>query len=105
MYTNLKECNFLLKEVDFLGHVISGNGLAVYPAKIKAIVNWESPKNVMKIRSFLGLTGNYKRFVKGFLTIVAPMTKLAKKNTPFVGRKSARTVSNSLRRGWLRHRF
>ena len=50
----------------FLVHVISRDGMMVDPNKIKAVVNWDRPTNVSEVRSFLGLTGYYKRFVEGF---------------------------------------
>ena len=60
----------------FLGHVISRDGMMVDPNKIKAVVNWDRPTNVSEVRSFLGLTGYYKRFVEGFSHIAAPLAQL-----------------------------
>lgn len=57
LYPKLGKCEFWLEQVAFLGHIISKDGLAVDPAKIEAIINWERPKNVTEIRSFLGLAG------------------------------------------------
>ena len=57
LYVKLGKCEFLLKQVAFLGHIISKEGLAVDQAKIDAIISWERPKNVIEIRSFLGLAG------------------------------------------------
>lgn len=54
------------------------------PAKIKVVVNWESPKNATKVRSFLRLAGYYRRFVEGFSTITVSLTKLTRTNTPFI---------------------
>ena len=54
------------------------------PAKVEAVVKWESPKSATKIKSFMGLTGYYRRFIEGFSKIVAPLTLLTRKDQPFV---------------------
>ena len=79
LYAKLSKCDFWLKEVSFLGHIVSTEGIRVDPIKIEAIVNWKPPRNVIEVRSFLGLVGYYKRFVKGFSVIVSPLTKLFRK--------------------------
>jgi len=56
---NFSKCNFWKKEVKFLGHIVSVKGLSVDPLKVEAIQNWQPPKNVTKVRSFLGLAGYY----------------------------------------------
>ena len=62
-----------------MGHVISSEGLQVDPKKIEAVANWPRPTNVTEIRSFLGMAGYYRRFVKDFSKITAPLTKLTRK--------------------------
>ena len=68
---------------DFLGHVVSGDGIFVDPRKVEAIVNWEQPKNVSKIQSFLGLAGYYRWFVEHFSLIAAPLTWLTKNGVKY----------------------
>ena len=64
LYAKLSKCDFLLKEVSFLGKIASIEGIKVDPAKIEAVVNWKPPRSVTKVISFLGLAKYYKRFVK-----------------------------------------
>ena len=83
LYAKLSKCQFWLDRVAFLGHVISAEGVSVDPQKIEAVVNWKPPKNVSEVRSFLGLAGYYRKFVEGFSKIVAPLTKLTRKDVKY----------------------
>jgi hypothetical protein len=83
LFVKLKKCEFWLERVTFLGHVISKDGVVVDPGKIKAMMDWERPTNVWEIRSFLRLTGYYRRFVDGFAKLARPLTALTKKNAHF----------------------
>jgi hypothetical protein len=69
--------------VPFLGHIISNGGISVDPAKVEKIVEWSIPNTVTEVRSFLGLAGNYRRFIEGFSKIAKPMTSLLEKGREF----------------------
>jgi hypothetical protein len=82
LYAKLNMCEFLLKEVSFLGHVISKGGISVDPTKVKVVLSCNTPQNILDIISFLGLAGYYRRFIEGFSKIFMPMIEfLANGNT------------------------
>ncbi|KAA3470442.1 RNA-directed DNA polymerase-like protein [Gossypium australe] len=80
LYAKFGKCEFWLREVSFLGHVISVAGIRVNLGKISTILEWKPPRNVSEVRSFLGLAGYYRRFVKGFSMIATPLTKFLQKD-------------------------
>jgi hypothetical protein len=63
LYAKFSKCAFWLKEVPFLGQIISAEGIAVDPSKVQEVLDWKSPKSVTQIRSFLGLAGYYHWFI------------------------------------------
>src|SRR4051812_34497614 len=83
LYAKFSKCEFWLKEVGFLGHVVLGEGVAVDPSKVSTVTEWETPKTVGDIRSFLGLAGYYRRFIENFSRIAKTMTELLKKDNKF----------------------
>ena len=83
LYAKFSKCEFWLTEVKFLGHVVSASGVSVDPEKVEVVMSWERSKLVFEIRSFLGLAGYYKRFIKNFSRLAAPMTRLTQKGVKF----------------------
>ena len=83
IYAKFSKCDFWLKEVPFLGHVISAEGISVDPSKVQDVLDWKAPTSVAEIRSFLGLAGYYRRFIPEFSRIAKPMTELLKKGVEF----------------------
>jgi hypothetical protein len=83
LYAKMSKCEFWLKEVPFLGHVISEGGISVDLSKIKDVLRCNTPTSVSDIRSFLGLAGYYRRFIEGFSKISKPMTELLGKDKKF----------------------
>lgn len=77
----LDKCEFLRKEAEFLGHIISADGVKPNPEKVEKILNWPIPKTEKEIKQFLGLAGYYRRFIKDFSKITRNMTKYLKKDT------------------------
>lgn len=78
-----EKCEYLRKEVAYLGHIISDEGVKPNPEKIKAVTQFPVPKSVKDIQSFLGLVSYYRRFIPDFSKFAKPLTNLLKKNVPF----------------------
>ena len=99
--SNLKlkpsKCHLFKKEVEFLGHVISSDGVLPNPANIQKILDWPTPRNVTEVRGILGLGSYYRRFVKGFSELVQPLTELTKKNTQFKWTDTCEKAFNNLK--------
>ncbi|GJT43807.1 putative reverse transcriptase domain-containing protein [Tanacetum coccineum] len=80
LYAKFSKCEFWLREVQFLGHVINGDGIHVDPSKIEAVKNWKAPRTPFEVRSFLGLAGYYRRFIEYFSKIAKLLTVLTQKS-------------------------
>jgi len=87
-FANFSKCEFWLRLVAFLSHIISFEGIRVNPQKTEAVRNWPRPISLTDIWSFLGLAGYYRHFVEGFSFIVSPMTQLTQKKVKFLWFKS-----------------
>ena len=78
MYANLSKCDFYRDRIQYLGHIISDEGISIDPEKIEAIMNWPTPRNATDVRSFKGLAGYYMRFIEGFSKVAHSISFFAK---------------------------
>ncbi len=80
----LTKCEFFKSRIEFLGHFVDGNGIHTVDLKITAVQKFPTPKSVENVRSFLGFAGYYRAFMKNFASIASPLTRLLKKDVPFL---------------------
>jgi len=80
---NLKKCIFFQRRVEFLGHVLSKDGIEVQAKKVETVCIWPTPQRLTELRFFLGLCSYYRRFIPGFVDITAPLHVLKRKNVRF----------------------
>jgi hypothetical protein len=99
---DIKKCEFSTKETKYLGFiVVAGEGVRMDPKKVKAISDWEPPRSVRGIRSFVGFANFYRQFIKGFSEIVAPLTKLTGKDVEFTWGVSQQQAFETLKRAFI----
>ena len=92
-----KKCNLLQRETKFLGHVVGPNGVGTDPAKVEAVRNWQVPRSVGEVRSFLGLASYYRRFVRDFASTASPLHRLTDKGRKFEWNESCEAAFTRLR--------
>ncbi|XP_058082469.1 uncharacterized mitochondrial protein AtMg00860-like [Magnolia sinica] len=97
LYAKLSKCEFWEREVKFLGQVVKEEGIAVDPAKVEAVSKWDQPTTVTEVRSFLGMAGYYRRFIKEFSRIAGPLTQLTKKNAQFTWDENTKAAFQKLK--------
>ena len=93
-----RKCTLFATEAEYLGHVVSEQGISTHPDKIAAVQNWQTPTNVTELRSFVGFCSYYRRFVKNFALIAKPLHDLTKKGTNFVWSDQCQTSFDNLRK-------
>jgi hypothetical protein len=96
LHVKRSKCSFATNTVAYLGHVISGDGVAMDGAKVEAVASWPQPRSARGLRGFLGLAGYYRRFIKDFGAIAAPLTQLLKKDA-FLWTDEATTAFTALK--------
>jgi hypothetical protein len=84
LYAKFSKCMFWIKEVPFLGHVVSPEGIAMDPSKVKEVLDWKPPMSVSEVQSFLGLVGYYQKFIPNFSKVANPITELLKKGNKYI---------------------
>lgn len=95
---NLQKCKFFKEEVEVLGHVLTTDGLKTAPSKVQSIALWERPNNINELRSFLGLTSYYRKFIKNYSIRANPLYKLLKKDTKFIWDENCNYAFEDLRK-------
>ena len=83
LFGKMAKCEFGKAKMEFLGHIVNGNGISVEPGKVSAVQDWETPQNPHDIQSFLGLANYYRRFIPKYAHLTSPLTQLLHKNTPW----------------------
>ena len=92
------KCHLFQKQVAFLGHIVSDEGLTTDPAKIEAVVTWPPPKNVSQVRSYLGFCSYYRRFIPSFSVIASPLFNLTRKGVTFDWNQTCQQAFEELKR-------
>jgi hypothetical protein len=101
LYCEFEKCIFHAKEVEFLGYIVSADGVEMAQRKIDSLLSWEVPKNRIDVMSFLGFANYYRRFVKDFAKIAGPLHNLTKKEDSFVWTGEAQNAFESLKHAFV----
>ena len=97
LFAKISKCEFGVKQVEYLGHIVSEEGMAVDPKKIAVIRDWPSPTNVHEVRQFVGLASYYRSFIRGFSSIASPLTRLLRQDVVFTWDLDAQSAFDNLK--------
>ncbi|MCO5612093.1 hypothetical protein L7F22_066355 [Adiantum nelumboides] len=97
LYVNQKKSEFFLQKIQYLGHIISKNGIRMDPAKLEVIKDWPNPRNLHEVRSFIGMCAYYRRFIEKFSLIAGPLHDLTKKNVKYVWTEKRQQAFDTLK--------
>ena len=97
LYAKLSKCQFSVKKTEFLGYIIEPGGITTDPRKVQAIVEWDTPRNVKDVQSFLEFANFYRRFIKEYSKIVEPLTSLTHKDKKFMWNPEAQKAFEELK--------
>jgi hypothetical protein len=100
LYAKLEKCSFDQDHVEFLGYVVSQQGISMDPSKVQTVLNWQPPRSVRDVQCFLGFANFYRKFIKNYSNIVMPLTELTRKNKSFTWSSSAAKAFESLKRAF-----
>jgi hypothetical protein len=84
LYAKLEKYSFDCKQVEFLGYVVPSKGISMDPTKVQMVLDWKTPQLVRDVQCFLGFANFYRKFIKGYSTIILPLMQLTKKNQTFM---------------------
>ena len=93
----MKKCEFNQTELRFVGHIVGAKGIRPDPDKISAVTDWPSPHNIHELRKFLGFTNYFRKFLQGYSQRTAPLTKLLRKDVPYVWTDECQSGFNQLK--------
>lgn len=98
LYVKKSKCSFAQNSLEYLGHIVSAQGVATDPSKITAVQNWPCPRNTQQLRGFLGLAGYYRKFIRHFGILCRPLTQLLKKNVQFIWTPTIRDAFTAIKK-------